>query len=169
MRIGILSDTHDNLRNVEAAADFLRSEGVVTLLHCGDVCGPAVIEALAGFDLYVALGNVDRMPALGLAVEALCGVGRLARWHSLVLDGFAVALLHGDEEPLLRHLVRSGEHAYVIYGHTHRRDDRRVRTTRVINPGALGGTRREPRSFCILDLETGETRFIELHEGGRRR
>ncbi|HHS97887.1 MAG TPA: YfcE family phosphodiesterase [Chloroflexi bacterium] len=168
MRIGILSDTHDNLRNVQAAADILRREGIATLLHCGDVCGPAVIEALQGFDLYVALGNVDRMPALGLAVEALHGVGRLARWHSLVLDGSAVALLHGDEEPLLHHLIRSGEFAYVIHGHTHRRDDRRMGTTRVINPGALGGTRHEPRSFCILDLKTGEARFVELQEGGRR-
>jgi len=169
MRIGILSDTHDNLRNVRAAVGFLRREGIDVLLHCGDVCGPAVVEILEGFDLYVALGNVDRMPALGLAVEGLCGVGRLARWHRLVFDGFAVALLHGDDESLLSHLIRSGEYAYVIHGHTHRRDDRRVGVARVINPGALGGTRREPRSFCILDLEAGEARFIELQEEGDRR
>jgi predicted phosphodiesterase len=33
---------------------------------------------------------------------------------------------------------------------------------RVINPGALGGRRRQSRSFCILDLTTGEIRFVEL-------
>ncbi len=162
MRIGILSDTHDNLRNVQAAAAILRNEGITTILHCGDVCGPAVVEALQGFDAYFAQGNMDRMPALGLAVEALCGVGRLARWHSLVLDGLPVALLHGDDEPLLYQLVHSGEYAYAFYGHYHRRDDRQVGATRVINPGALGGTRREPRSFCILDLRTGEAQFVEL-------
>ena len=34
--------------------------------------------------------------------------------------------------------------------------------TRVINPGALGCMRRQLRSFCILDLTTGEIRFVEL-------
>jgi predicted phosphodiesterase len=34
----------------------------------------------------------------------------------------------------------------------------------VINPGALGGVRHESRSFCILDLQTDELRFIEVEE-----
>ena len=164
MKIGLLSDTHDNLANARAAARLFAREGIATLLHCGDVCGPAVVEALAGFDVYFAQGNMDRMPALGMAVEALAGPGRLARLHDLVLDGFRVALIHGDDGGLLRHLIRSGEYAYVLYGHTHRRADRRAGPTRVINPGALGGTRREPRSVCILDLGAGNARFIELRD-----
>ena len=34
--------------------------------------------------------------------------------------------------------------------------------TRVISPGALGGTRRQSRSFYILGLTTDEIRFVEL-------
>lgn len=163
MRIGLLSDTHDNLPNVRAAVDILRAEGVTRVLHCGDVCGPAVVEALMGFEVYFAQGNMDRMPALAMAVEALHGVDRLATsYHALVLNGRSVAFLHGHDEGLLSRLIQSGEYAYVFYGHTHRRSDRRVGSTRVLNPGALGGTRRERRSFCLVDLETGEARFIEI-------
>jgi hypothetical protein len=33
---------------------------------------------------------------------------------------------------------------------------------RVISPGALGGTRRQSRSFCILDLAMDEICLVEL-------
>ncbi|MGD1996983.1 MAG: metallophosphoesterase family protein [Anaerolineae bacterium] len=164
MRVGLVSDTHDNLRNVRGAVEIFRREEVTRLLHCGDVCGAAVVEALEGFTVHFAQGNMDRMPALGLAVEALQGSGHLARSYSLVLDGRRVALLHGDDEGLLRHLIHSGQYAYVFHGHVHRQGDRRIGPTRVINPGALGGLRRGPRSICILDLRTGQARFIEIAE-----
>ena len=56
----------------------------------------------------------------------------------------------------------SGDYAYVLHGHTHYRADWWAASTRVLNPGALGGTKRESRSVCILDLETGQARFIEI-------
>jgi putative phosphoesterase len=162
MRIGLLSDTHDNLASVQAAAAVLVREEISVLLHCGDVCGPSIIEALDGFTVYLAQGNMDRMPALGTAVQTLREPGRLARCHDLALEGFRVALVHGDDGGLLRRLIQSGAYAYVFHGHTHRRGDRQVGSTRVINPGALGGLRRGPRSFCVLDLQTGAARFHEL-------
>jgi putative phosphoesterase len=162
MRVGLLSDTHDSVKNTCAAAALFRREGVSTLLHGGDVCGPAAVEPLHGFTVTFARGNAERIDALSAAVEALYGPGHLARWHSLLLDGYQVALLHGHEEAFLGRLIRSGEYAYVIHGHTHRRADRRIGSTRVINPGALGGIRREPRSVCILDLATAQARFFEV-------
>lgn len=162
VKIGILSDTHDHLENVQAAAEFLAREGITTLLHCGDVCGPEVVQLLAGFSVYFARGNMDRMPALGRAVEASQGPGRLARCHELVLDGHRLAVVHGDEGELLHRLIGSGGYVYVIYGHTHRRTERQIGSTRVVNPGALGGIRLERRSFCTLDLRTGLLRFHEL-------
>jgi putative phosphoesterase len=162
MRIGLLSDTHDNLQGVQAAVGIFRREGVTHLLHCGDVCGPSIVEALEGFSVTFAQGNVDRLPALGMAVKTLQGPGRLARWHRLVLGGVSVALLHGDDLGLQLKLTQSGDYGYVFCGHTHRRGDTRVGRTRVINPGALGGTRRESRSICIVDLSKGDARFIEL-------
>ncbi len=158
MKLGILSDTHDNLDGVRKACDLFAAEGVSLLFHCGDVCGPSVVEALSGFTVYFAVGNMDRMPALGLAVDALQG-GRLARLHQLTLSGRTVALLHGDDGDLLRRLVASDGYDYVIHGHTHRRRDERRGRTRTINPGALGGVRWEPRSVCILNLETDEVHF----------
>lgn len=162
MKIGIISDTHDDLRNLEAALDILEAEGVTTILHCGDLCGLEVTRALAGFEGWIVQGNMDRHLGLAQAVEETLGPGRLAWLHQPTLDGSAVAVIHGDNEEVLGNLIAGGQYAYVFHGHTHRRRDQTVGRTRVINPGALGGRRWQSRSFCILDLTTGEARFVKL-------
>ncbi len=162
MKIGIISDTHDDQRNLEAALEILEAEGVMTVLHCGDVCGPDIVQALADFDVWIAQGNMDRHRGLAHAVEETLGHGRLAWIHRPTVDGYALAIIHGDNSEMLRELIASGQYAYVVHGHTHRRRDQTMGRTRVINPGALGGTRWQSRSFCILDLDTGEIRFVEL-------
>lgn len=162
MKIGIIADTHDNLYNLGRALAMLRGEGVTTLLHCGDVCEPATLALLAGFDVWLAQGNMDRLIGLGPVVEEMFGRGRLAWLHRLSLDGCRLALIHGDNDEALGNLIASGDYAWVFHGHTHRRRDQQVGRTRVINPGALGGTRCERRSFCVLDLKAGRARFVEL-------
>jgi len=162
MKIGIVSDTHDDARSLEAALEALRAKDVTKVLHCGDVCGPGLIQALAGFDVWIAQGNMDRHPGLAQVTEETLGRGRLAWLHRLTLDGYAVAMIHGDNEEVLGNMITSGQYAYVLCGHTHRRRDQTIGRTRVINPGALGGVRWQRRSFCILDLATGETHFVKL-------
>ena len=162
MRIGIVSDTHDDLSALERALGILRHEGIDTLLHCGDLCGPAVIEALAGFDTWIARGNMDRHPELEPTAREVIGTGRLADHHRLTLAGRSAALIHGHREGELRRVVNAAEQTYVFHGHTHRRRDDRIGPTRVINPGALGGMRWQQRSFCILDLAADEVTFVKI-------
>ncbi len=162
MKIGIISDTHDDLGVLERVLGILRDEEINKLLHCGDLCGPAVVEALSGFDTWIARGNMDRHPELEPAAREALGAGRLADRHRLTLAGYSAVLVHGHRENKLRQLINAGEHAYVFHGHTHRRRDGRQGPTRVINPGALGGMRWQQRSFCILDLSSGEVDFIRV-------
>ena len=162
MRIGVLSDTHDNLENTREAARQFRRERVDTLLHCGDVCEPAIVKALEAFTVYFALGNMDRVHNLGIAVKAVQGPGHLARCHRLVLGGLPITVVHGHEEGLLNSLIYSGEYAYLFCGHTHKRTERTIGSTRVVNPGALGGRQKEYRSICIVDLEAGTIDFHHI-------
>ncbi len=162
MKIGIISDTHDDLRALERALDILRTEKVNTLLHCGDLCGPATIEALGGFNTWIARGNMDRHIELEPTAEKTIGAGRLADRHRLILNGHSVALTHGHRKNELRRMINAGEHAYVFHGHTHRWRDRRFGPTRVINPGALGGIRWQQRSFCILDMASDEVTLVKV-------
>lgn len=162
MRIGVISDTHDDLRTLRQAVDILENEEINVLLHCGDLCTPAVIEILSGFDLWIARGNMDRHPELEPTARELIGASRFSDRHRLTLDGQSIVLVHGHREDKLRRLINAGEYAYVFHGHTHRRRDQRIGPTRVINPGALGGMRWQPRTFCIIDLTSDELTSFKI-------
>ena len=162
MRVGIISDTHDNLNNLKTALEILEETEIRMVLHCGDLSGPGVVEAMSGFDTWIARGNVDNHPELEATVREALGNGRLAERHRLALEGRSALLVHGHREAALRRAINTGEYAYVFHGHTHRRRDETIGRTRVINPGALGGMRWQQRSFCILDFESGRATFIEV-------
>lgn len=162
MRVGIISDTHDNLNNLKTALDILEKSEIRMLLHCGDLSGPAVVEAMSRFDTWIARGNVDHHPELEPTVREALVNGRLAERHRLTLEGRSALMVHGHREAELRRVISAGEYAYVFHGHTHRRRDETVGRIRVINPGALGGMRWQQRSFCILDLESDSVKFIEV-------
>ena len=162
MRIGIISDTHDDVGRLEKALAVLRTEGVSRILHCGDVCGPSLIRALGGFDVWIARGNMDRQHSLTREVNGTLGQGRLASFHGLTLNGCSVAMLHGDNEELLSSTIASGKYAYAFHGYTHQSLDETVGSTRVINPGSLGGSRSQRHTFCTLDLATGKTCFLDI-------
>jgi hypothetical protein len=44
MRIGIISDTHDDIENVQRAIDLFGREGVKLIIHAGDFVFPGVID-----------------------------------------------------------------------------------------------------------------------------
>ena len=44
MRLGVLSDTHDEIDRARHAIQLLRAEGADALVHCGDLASPAVVE-----------------------------------------------------------------------------------------------------------------------------
>ena len=59
MLIGILSDIHDNLQNLEKAlAEFSRRQ-VTTLIFCGDFCSPIPARVL-GADRLLPLAESGR-------------------------------------------------------------------------------------------------------------
>ena len=59
MRIGILSDTHDQVARTAEAVALLIAEGAEALIHCGDLTGPAVVDACAGVPGHYVFGNCD--------------------------------------------------------------------------------------------------------------
>jgi len=77
MRIGIVSDTHDDLAAVEAAVTLFEREGVDAVVHCGDFVAPFSVtpfdvggDSDAGFDFYAARGNNDGEWAVQSTVES---------------------------------------------------------------------------------------------------
>jgi uncharacterized protein len=163
MRLGILSDTHNNLANLRAALDFFRGEGIDILFHCGDLTDVKIASALEGFRVICVLGNGDiatgeiRDTILAQDPQNYVGLEYTGR-----IGESRIAAAHGHLPGRVEALVESGEYDYVFKGHSHMHADERIGFTRLINPGALGGLHREDRQVCLLDLDADRAIFHRI-------
>jgi len=163
MKIGILSDMHNDRQTLVAALKVFARENIRTVICCGDVTDPDLIALFAGLELHLVEGNIDHDPkGLSRAAQRLGNGSTFGLGYSTTLDGKRLIALHGHLADVLNDAIRSGLFDYVLHGHTHRRRDERSGRTRLINPGALGGTRHEPRSCAVLDVGKDQLRFIEI-------
>ena len=63
MKIAIVSDSHDNLPNIEKAVHYINNQKIPVMIHCGDVCAPIILgefgKLFKGKEIHVVKGNVD--------------------------------------------------------------------------------------------------------------
>lgn len=160
MRLGLVSDTHDNLDLARVAAAFLREQPCDLVLHLGDVTGPATVGLFAGLPMRFLRGNNDDAEALADALEAN-GFPALADAWTETLAGVRVAAHHGHLRfPPADSLHGMPEPDLLLHGHTHKRRCERVGRTLVVNPGALH--RALTKSVAVVELPALEVRFYEV-------
>ncbi len=51
MLIGLISDSHDHVRNIEKAIKIFKKREVELVLHAGDFCSPFTIPPFEGLNL----------------------------------------------------------------------------------------------------------------------
>jgi len=159
MRIGVVSDTHGNLRNAQAAARMLEELKVEVVLHCGDIGSPEIPPAFSRWPAHYVLGNVDHYDEqlLGDAVRAT-GASFHGAFADLRLGGRRIALLHSDDARKFHQVTSSGEYDLVCYGHSHIAEQHLEGKTLVLNPGAL--QRAKVHQIAVVDLETMEATHV---------
>ena len=165
MRIGVISDTHDNVEAIERAVSCFRENGVETVVHCGDFIAPPVIPLFSGLTLHGVLGNNDgEVDGLNAAFDALGEGSTLhGRFADLEFDGVRFAVLHGESLDDVEDHAESGEYDYVCYGHHHEREHDSVGETAVINPGAqFPLVPEDHRTVAVVDTEAGTVEFLSL-------
>jgi putative phosphoesterase len=163
--IGVISDTHDNLANVEKVVELFNEAKVELVLHAGDYVSPFVIPKfkLLNCRLVGVFGNNDGDHAFlrqRFMESGNCEVhGRFAQ---VTVDGFKIALLHGDETELLNALIASEYFDAVVHGHSHALAYRKNQKTIILNPGELCGYLTGKPTYAILDTEAREAKIINL-------
>ncbi len=158
MKLGILSDTHNNIEVVRRALGLLRDSGVSRVVHAGDITSPKMLSLFEGFTARFVLGNGDiDSEALNEESRRL-GFGPIEERCVFEEDGKTIIVFHGNNVPMFREAVASGKYHFVIKGHTHIFENYTAGTSRVINPGALYGA--DEFTIAILDTETGKVERI---------
>lgn len=160
MKIGVISDTHNHLHNLQVALERLRQERVEVLIHCGDLTTPETASALSGFRVIHVCGNGDiASGAIRQRLLQLNPVNYSGILYRGEIEGLRVAAVHGHVPAALQDLIRNQSVDLLFTGHTHRRRDEQLGNVHLINPGALGGVKVEERSFYLYDLQTRQGQF----------
>ncbi|MBT3268624.1 metallophosphoesterase [Candidatus Poribacteria bacterium] len=153
MKLGVISDSHDNLHKLEAGVSILCAHDLAMVVHAGDFIAPFTARYFASLpDLEIpfagVFGNNDG-EKFGLR-KMFEPIGPIHEdKFEVELGGRRIIVVH--KELLVEPLARSGDYDVVVYGHTHRID---VRTDPclIVNPGEAGGWTTGKSTLAIVDL-----------------
>lgn len=164
MKLGVLSDTHDNTPAIAAAMRMFQDRGVSCLIHCGDLTSPGTAAKFRSIPTHFVLGNCDGpIELLKPAIHSASGTIHESV-GSMVVSGCRIAWTHGHEWSRLLELELSGEFDFVFHGHTHKAEQYRRGKTWIVNPGAL--YRAASYTCVVLDVTSGSVEFVEVSPEG---
>lgn len=160
MRIGILSDTHNELARAARAVEMLKAAGAEALVHCGDLSGPEVVAVGRGLPFVFVFGNHDADMVPWLWQSAKAEGATCLGWGGVVeLGGKRVGVTHGHMATDVRNVAAERPH-YLLSGHTHAPFDLRDGAVRRVNPGALANA--DEFSVAVLDLTADAVTFLTV-------
>ena len=160
MKIGIVSDTHNNIGPTKKAAGIFRENRIDLLVHAGDITSPRMLDYFRDFQCRIVLGNGDiDVEELQKKSQAL-GMEEIREVWEFETGGKKIIVFHGNNVNLFRQSILSGNYDYIIKGHTHHFENYLSHKTRVINPGALYGS--DECSVAILDTVTDRVQMIKI-------
>ncbi|HJN51981.1 MAG: YfcE family phosphodiesterase [Pseudomonadales bacterium] len=153
MRIGVVSDTHDNMPNVEKIIDIFNGTGVDRVIHTGDISRVKTLTAMSRLKvpLFGVYGNNDQE--------------RTDLEQSAALNGFhftdpplevewcdrSILVVH-DPRDLNRYL--NHKHHLALFGHTHIKTIEFFANQLKFNPGECAGQLPNLNKVGIVNLHT---------------
>ncbi len=161
MKIGVVSDTHNNLKNIDKIISLFNEEKISLVIHTGDIANARSLERFSKLDckLIGVYGNNDRYE---------CGIKEIAEKNNflfqeppslLALCQKNIAIFH-EPDLIDDFLLQNQSTNIVIHGHTHRYRNEIKNGVLFFNPGESAGMRRGNNAIGILDLEKLETKRI---------
>lgn len=160
MKIGLISDTHDHVKNITKAVSLFRNQEVRRLLHAGDFCSPFTIPLYKGYEMDAVFGNNDgdHFRLIGKFSES--GISIHNEFYETEINACRIALYHGTQPAITNALAKCGSYDLVISGHTHEVVNRVVGNTIMLNPGSAHGFDAEA-TVAVFDTET---RKVAIHQ-----
>ncbi len=163
MKIGVISDTHDNIMAVKEAVKIFNEHEVSKILHAGDIISPFVIKEFKTSlsPIIFVYGNNDGeiLHLKEMIIEN--GFELAGRFYQGIIGNKRVAMVHGDT-PIVKSLIKCKMYDIVVSGHTHKRMEEREGNVLHVNPGEACGYLTGEKSICLIDLEKMSVESIIL-------
>jgi len=155
-RVGVISDTHDNLNAVRAAVALFRKLRPELVVHCGDFVAQFTLAEFRamGLPLRGVFGNCDGdRPALKQRADE-AGFSLVAGMDRFEFGGRRFTVSHEPVAP-------PPDCDWYLHGHTHRLRHEPGRPA-IVNPGEASGWLFGRSTVALLDTDSGEVEFLDL-------
>lgn len=159
--IGIMSDSHDNLKAIKKAVKCFNKEETELVLHAGDLISPFTAQEFLKLKcpLIAIFGNNDgEREGLRKAYKNMC---YLEDFKEISVDKREFALIHGTNPALVESLSCCRKYDVVIKGHSHQIETKKGDTL-VINPGETCGYLTGDRTVVLMEPDDLSYQVIYL-------
>jgi putative phosphoesterase len=177
VKIGIISDTHDDIENVQEAIQIFNKSKVDCVIHAGDYIFPGVVKEFkkSNGKLVGVLGNNDGEKN-GILKSFIDISGELkGELGEVEFDGLKFGIYHGTDNEVKENIRQSKKYDILVCGHTHKREPQSPGTikdnkdTFVLNPGSahrkslsISGLFDEVGRIMLFDTQTKIYEFVDL-------
>ncbi|MDZ7878639.1 MAG: YfcE family phosphodiesterase [Saprospiraceae bacterium] len=165
MKIGVISDIHENFHNLLLALNKLKTEGVEQILCLGDLmnAGIAKVLSIQPMPVYLIWGNND-----GEKVDIVRTAFRknsnlkvsLNVYDFLEFDKRKIFISHYDD--LALPMATSGLYDAVFFGHNHIKSFEKIGNCIVANPGEIAASKTGKATLLIYETTDNTVQFFEL-------
>jgi hypothetical protein len=159
LRIAVVSDTHNNLRNVARIVELLNAADVARVVHTGDITQAKTLELLARLaaPLVGVYGNNDERDAIA-PVAARHGMQLVDGTLSFAAAGRRIGVIHDP------HFIDAAllEHDLILHGHNHRLVLERRGRALLFNPGECAGMLDGHNAVGVVDLAKLEVELLRF-------
>ena len=162
MRIGVVSDTHNHMKNVSRIVELLNGASVERVVHTGDITQAKTLEVLAGLDAPLVgvygnndVGERDSLDAAASRFAFDFVDGPLC----LSWGGRRIVVVH---DPLDLAELSLQDFDVALHGHDHRLTQETRDGVLVFNPGECAGHMPGRNAVGVLDLATLQSETLNF-------
>ena len=184
MKSLVISDIHDNIKNLESALQLATTASCDSIICCGDLCSPFILNQIHQkykLPVHIVFGNndgdqfhfiqksmllnKDRNPGSQITLHGEFLIAEKGHKLDGISSSVAIAVYHYPQ--MAEIIARSGIFDYVFYGHTHKSSIETKGTCLLANPGSVMGfipsnAETVAASCLIVNFETKELELLEL-------
>tara|TARA_B100001248_G_scaffold51516_1_gene33496 strand:+ start:229 stop:717 length:489 start_codon:yes stop_codon:yes gene_type:complete len=160
--IGIVGDTHNNLKNISKICEIFNAEEVDLVIHTGDITLPKSLKAFKKLKckLLGVFGNNDideKNDLLEASKGFKCKI--YDEPFFCELNNKKICIVH-HPELINENLIQQVD--FIFHGHTHRYRNEVIKETIIFNPGECAGFLKGKNQIGLLDIENPPPKVINF-------